>query len=141
MHCSTCHYQLTDFALRILFHFFPHGKIIFQSYLREAGYNLSEPSLSGASAGALSATLAKLNVCPLQATELALSLSDDVNVWERPLGLQGVWGNMIYEWLDQLLPEDAEEMVTKGGEVGCDVFVVLLGYIHGSTKQQTSSLL
>jgi hypothetical protein len=62
-----------------------------------------------------------LNVCPLQATELALSLSEDANVWERPLGLQGVWGNMIYEWLDRLLPEDAEEMVTKGGEVGCDL--------------------
>ena len=63
-----------------------------------------------------------MNVCPLQATELALSLSEDANVWERPLGLQGVWGKLIYEWLDRLVPEDAEARVTQGGgEVRCVV--------------------
>lgn len=86
--------------------------------MQQEGYNLSDSFLSGASAGALSATLAKMNVCPLRATELALSLSDDADVWERPLGLQGVWGNLIYEWLNQLVPEDAEERLKKGGEVG-----------------------
>ncbi len=91
--------------------------------MQQEGYNLSDSFLSGASAGALSATLAKMNVCPLRATELALSLSDDANVWERPLGLQGVWGNLIYEWLNQLVPEDAEERVKKGGEVGCVHFM------------------
>jgi hypothetical protein len=90
-------------------------KLYVKAYLQEEGYNLSEANLSGASAGALSATLAKMNVCPLRATELALSLSEDANVWERPLGLQGVWGKLIYEWLDQLVPEDAEERVAQGG--------------------------
>jgi hypothetical protein len=63
-----------------------------------------------------------MNVCPLRATELALS--DDANVWERPLGLQGVWGNLICEWLDQLVPEDAEERVKKRGEVGCAFYAL-----------------
>ncbi|KAL3757450.1 hypothetical protein ACHAWU_006657 [Discostella pseudostelligera] len=100
---------------------FPGGGLFFYwqagvlAYLQQEGYTLSEANLSGASAGALSATLAKMNVCPLQATELALSLSEDANVWERPLGLQGVWGKLIYEWLDRLVPEDAEARVTQGG--------------------------
>ena len=74
--------------------------------------------MSGASAGALSATIAKTQVCPVEATALALSMSEDADVWERPLGLQGVWGKLIYDWLDRLMPADADEKVTReGGEV------------------------
>jgi len=57
--------------------------------------------------------LAATEVNPYEATELALSLSEKAGVWDRPLGLQGVWGNMIYEWLDTLLPDDAVERVVK----------------------------
>ena len=57
-----------------------------QSYLKEKGYNLSDAHLSGASAGALSATLAATGVDFYEATELALSLSEDAGVWDRPLG-------------------------------------------------------
>ena len=86
-----------------------------QAYLQENGYNLSSSNLllAGASAGALSATLAKTNVNPYDATELALQMSDDAGVWDRPLGLQGVWGSIIYDWLDRLLPDDAGEMVNE----------------------------
>lgn len=38
-------------------------------------------------------------------------MSDDADVWERPLGLMGIWGNIIYEWLDELLPDDAADLV------------------------------
>ena len=51
---------------------------------------------------------------PYDATELALQMSDDAGVWDRPLGLQGVWGSIIYDWLDRLLPDDAGEMVNEG---------------------------
>ena len=81
-----------------------------------------------------------MNVCPLQATELALSLSEEANVWERPLGLQGVWGNLIYKWLDQLLPEDAEDRVKKGGEVGHAVRIEFHSSFVRSNKHQLSSL-
>ena len=64
----------------------------FQSYMQEQGYNLSNAQLSGASAGALSATLAATGVNFYEATELALSLSEEAGVWDRPLGLQGIWG-------------------------------------------------
>lgn len=96
---------------------FPGGGLFFYwqagvvAYLQEQGYTLSNAILSGASAGALSATLAKTNVCPYDATKLALSMSAEAGIWDRPLGLQGVWGSIIYDWLDQLLPEDADEKV------------------------------
>jgi len=98
---------------------FPGGGLFFYwqagviAYLQEEGYNLSNTLLSGASAGALSATLAKTEVNPYDATELALSMADEAGIWDRPLGLQGVWGSIIYDWLDRLLPLDAEERVKE----------------------------
>lgn len=97
---------------------FPGGGLFFYwqagviSHLREEGYDLSNAHLSGASAGALSATLAATDVDLYEATELALSLSEEAGVWDRPLGLQGIWGDMIHTWLDELLPQDANEMVS-----------------------------
>jgi len=97
---------------------FPGGGLFFYwqagviAHLQEQNYDISTNTLlSGASAGALSATLAKTGVSPYDATELALSMSDEAGVWDRPAGLQGVWGSIIYEWLDQLLPVDAGERV------------------------------
>jgi len=98
---------------------FPGGGLFFYwqagvvAYLQEKGYDLPSTLLFGASAGALSATLAKTGVSPYDATELALSMSEEVGLWDRPLGLQGVWGGLICDWLDQLLPLDAEEKVNE----------------------------
>lgn len=98
---------------------FPGGGLFFYwqagviSHLREEGYDLSHAHLAGASAGALSATLAATGVDMYEATELALSLSEEAGVWDRPLGLQGIWGDMICTWLDELLPHDADEMVSE----------------------------
>lgn len=104
---------------------FPGGGIFFYwqagviTYLREKeeyrlllGGNLSQNQniqYTGASAGALCATLTATNVDFVKATELALSKSDDAGVWDRPLGLQGIWGSIIEEWLHELIPEDAAE--------------------------------
>jgi Patatin-like phospholipase len=94
---------------------FPGGGIFFYwqagvvCYLREQGYDLSTCSFTGASAGALTATLTSTNVDFYKATDLALSLAADAGVWDRRGGLQGVWGPMIEEWLDNLLPSSIEE--------------------------------
>ena len=111
---------------------FPGGGIFFYwqagviTYLREQNYILTgttsqqqiqqPPSRNkikyiGASAGALCATLTTTNVDFVKATELALQKSDDVGVWDRPLGLAGVWGGIIEEWLDELLPNDSIELI------------------------------
>lgn len=96
---------------------FPGGGIYFYwqagavTFLRERGYDLETATMTGASAGALTATLTATNVDFYKATELALKLAADAGVWDRSGGLQGIWGPLIYEWLDELLPHDAVERV------------------------------
>ncbi len=38
-------------------------------------------------------------------------MSEDAGVFDRPLGLMGIWGNIIYAWLDELLPLDVVSSV------------------------------
>jgi hypothetical protein len=95
-----------------------------QAYLQENSYDLTNALLSGASAGALSATIAKTSINPYKATELALQMSDEAGVWERPLGLMGIWGDIIYRWLDDLLPIDVHTVVND--QVCEDAFLPLL---------------
>jgi predicted acylesterase/phospholipase RssA len=96
---------------------FPGGGIFFYwqagavTFLREKGYDLTNVSFTGASAGALTATLAATGVDFEQATDLALSLAAQAGVWNRRAGLQGIWGPMIRDWLDELLPDDAIELI------------------------------
>lgn len=80
------------------------------SYLREAYPEALLPSspdrvgLCGASAGALAATLAAYDISFEDATNCAIDLSTEIGLWDRPLGLAFVWGALIEEWLDKLLP-------------------------------------
>jgi hypothetical protein len=41
--------------------------------------------------------------------DLAHQLCMQHGVFDRPLGLMGVWGAIVREWLDMLLPEDAAD--------------------------------
>ena len=98
---------------------FPGGGIFFYwqagvvCFLREQGYDLSTCSFSGASAGALTATLTATDVSFYDATDLALSLAAEGGVWDRSGGLQGIWGPMIDEWLETLLPQSIEECIGR----------------------------
>ena len=95
---------------------FPGGGIFFYwqagvvSYLREKNYPLGNDQIkfTGASAGALCATLTAANVDFEFATKLALDKSREAGIWDRPLGLYGIWGPIIDTWLDELLPDDEE---------------------------------
>ncbi|GAX20292.1 hypothetical protein FisN_6Hh243 [Fistulifera solaris] len=98
---------------------FPGGGIHFYwqagfiSYLREVGYDPSACTATGASAGALAATLTITGVDFYEATDLALRLAKEAGVWDRKNGLQGIWGPMIHDWLDELLPDDAVETLCR----------------------------
>jgi len=76
---------------------FPGGGLFFYwqagvvTYLREQGYDLDQMTASGASAGALTATLTATNVDFIKATELALKMAKEAGVWDRSGGLQGIW--------------------------------------------------
>lgn len=70
-------------------------------------YDLKRTPMVGASAGSLAATLAATGVDPEKTLECAYRLGKEYGIWERPLGLMGIWGQIVREWLDELLPEDA----------------------------------
>lgn len=70
-------------------------------------YDLANVDMTGASAGALAATLATCQVDGLQSAKAAYQLSLDNKVWET--GLRGVWSRLIREWLQDMLPDDAAE--------------------------------
>ena len=63
--------------------------------------------LVGASAGAAVAVLAACDIAPATAFGAATRIGREGRLWERPLGLAGVWGGIIRAWLDEILPSDA----------------------------------
>ena len=73
-------------------------------------FDLQHAKLVGASAGSLTATLMACQVDAHYATEVAVRLLKEYNVYERPLGLVGVWGGVVNDWLHEILPENAAEL-------------------------------
>jgi len=113
---------------------FPGAGLLFWWQVGVAQYLLdhfdlraSRCAIAGASAGALAAALLASGVDSRRAASEALALSREANVWERPLGLVGVWGGLIRAWLDALLPRPsgASTRVDVGVDLG--VFTVRLG--------------
>lgn len=84
-------------------------------YLMER-YDLSKVPHIGASGGALCAVIAACGVDPQRVMESAYALSLHHNIWEKPMGLLGVWGSIIEKWLHDTLPDDAHERCS--GKVG-----------------------
>jgi predicted acylesterase/phospholipase RssA len=91
---------------------FPGGGIFFYwqagvvTYLRDHNYNLDVCTMTGASAGALTATLTATNVDFYKATDLALAMAKEAGVWDRG-SLQGIWGPLIENWLYELLSDES----------------------------------
>jgi len=85
--------------------------------------NLQACDLSGASAGALTAVLARCDVNLLSSVDLAYQLAVDAGVYDSLSGLAFVWGDLIQSWLNELLPEDAH--VRCSGSV--ELFTLALG--------------
>ena len=75
-------------------------------FLLERGEDFAQQPLYGTSAGALSATLFASGASMQDAATLAIDLATEKRVWDRPAGLAGVWGEMIEDWLEELVPED-----------------------------------
>lgn len=69
--------------------------------------------MAGASSGALVAVLAACDVDPELIFEEAYKLAVDNDIWNRKFGLLGIWGGLIREWLDRLLPDNAHELCSQ----------------------------
>ncbi|EIE27184.1 hypothetical protein COCSUDRAFT_45766 [Coccomyxa subellipsoidea C-169] len=83
----------------------PKGAV---KYLQQR-FDIERWQMRGASAGALVATLAACNVNSEVAFESAHRLSVENKLFERPLGLAGVWGSIVRQWLEDILPANAAD--------------------------------
>lgn len=83
---------------RGIFFFWQAGAV---SALHVEGYDLSRVRVSGASAGAITATLAATEADFDEATEVAFEMAREAGVLTRSVGLMGVWGPMIERWLSR----------------------------------------
>lgn len=78
-------------------------------YLLE-NFEMKDTKIVGASAGALTAVLLVCEIDAQTALECALRLCDKLKVWDRWLKFMGIWGDMVVQWLEQLLPNNAAEL-------------------------------
>lgn len=81
-------------------------------YLQE-NFRLKETDIIGVSAGALCAVLVACNVNLDRAVRKAYDISIEADIWNRSGGLAGIWGPLVKQWLEELLPEDAHEMCSS----------------------------
>lgn len=73
-------------------------------------YDLTKVDMVGASAGALMVTLAICHVDPDCAVQRAYDIAKERDIWGRRFGLAGIWGDLVRQWLDDLLPSNAAEL-------------------------------
>lgn len=77
-------------------------------YLSEQ-FDLTKMHMIGSSAGGLLSVLAACQVDPREAVQRAHDLCVSHGVFDRPLGLAGIWGKLVRQWLEELLPDDAAD--------------------------------
>ena len=72
-------------------------------------FDLSRVVMTGASAGAIAATLTAAGVDHDEFVRLCLQTCDDMKLWTRRLGLIGKMGSLMERVLHQLLPQDTAD--------------------------------
>jgi predicted acylesterase/phospholipase RssA len=80
-------------------------------YLRQH-YDLERVPMAGASSGGVVACLAACGVDPDRIFDAAYTLAVENDIWNRKLGLLGIWGGLLRRWLDELLPDNAHELAS-----------------------------
>lgn len=68
--------------------------------------NLKNKTLLGSSAGSLTAALTYLEIDMDKCAEYAINQAYRENLWQKPFGLLGVWGELVREWLNFLIDDD-----------------------------------
>lgn len=101
--CRICSYDCIRFKGGGIYYWWQAGAC---KYLLE-NTELTNKQLPvyGTSAGALSAALFVSGTSMDRAAELAISLSEERQVFTRRGGLAGIWGQLIEDWLQELIPD------------------------------------
>eukprot|EP00892_Ulva_mutabilis_P003701 jgi/Ulvmu1/1702/UM116_0015.1 len=105
---SAGHDLFVSFAGGGIYFFWQLGAV---KFLQEK-YDLTKVPMAGASSGSLVACLSACGVDPDLIVEEAYQLSIQNDIWNRKFGLLGIWGGLIRNWLDKLLPDNAHELVS-----------------------------
>ena len=82
------------------------------SYLDEH-FDLSRVTMTGASAGAVAAACAATRVDWYDFVDRILDKCADMDIWNRPLGLFGVLGEITEDALQTMLPPDTAELLSQ----------------------------
>lgn len=83
------------------------------TYLRE-NCDLEGVPMCGASAGSLAATMLKLGTDFNVSTEEAISMAENMKLFDRKGGLAGIWGPLIRDWLGSQIPDTLDTESTSG---------------------------
>ena len=67
--------------------------------------DLTSMPIMGASAGSISAALLLSNADFSAAADSAIRIGMEARVYERKTGLAGVWGNLVKQWLEEVIPD------------------------------------
>lgn len=82
-------------------------------YIQE-NCDFSQMPIIGASAGSISATLLLSSTDFVRALDVALDLGKKAGIYERKTGLAGIWGSILKEWLEEIIPDSVtEDMYSK----------------------------
>jgi hypothetical protein len=73
-------------------------------YLRET-CDVGQLPIIGASAGSISAALLLSNADFNEAANVAIRIGQEAGVYERKAGLAGIWGALVKQWLNEMIPE------------------------------------
>ncbi|GLC48803.1 hypothetical protein PLESTB_000150100 [Pleodorina starrii] len=84
-------------------------------------FRMAQVPTVGSSGGGLVAILGACEVPPVEAVRLAFRLCREAGVYDRPLGLLGIWRSLVHRWLDELLPADAAARCANVGIVVTEV--------------------
>jgi hypothetical protein len=79
-------------------------------YIQE-NCDFSQMPIIGASAGSISATLLLSSTDFERALDVALDLGKKAGIYERKTGLAGIWGSILKEWLEEIIPDTVTENV------------------------------
>lgn len=82
------------------------------SYL-DRQYDLSRISMTGASSGAVAVACTAANVEFADFVQMTITKCDEINLWERKLGVIGVLGQITKDTLERMLPEDSHEKLNE----------------------------
>lgn len=97
-------------------------------YFQEKGSLRLDVKIQGISAGSLSAALLVTNSSFSKAASYAIMQAKRENVWTNPTGLGGIWGDLVEEWLQELIPSETS------AETLSSLFVVATPFPLGSPK-------